>query len=69
MSEQPDNQKKTLEGSNPRDRKIFNLNAEQWIKLQEALETPPRVLPRMEKLLTEPGYFDSKLQHWDTDHE
>ena len=48
MSKQPDSPKKTLEGSDPRDRKIFNLNAEQWTKLQESLEAPPRVLPRME---------------------
>jgi hypothetical protein len=41
------------------DRKIFNLNAEQWTTLQAALDAPPRILPRMKKLLTEPGYFDS----------
>jgi hypothetical protein len=40
------------------DRRIFDLNAEQWTKFQEAVEAPPRELPALKKLLTEPAYFD-----------
>ena len=41
------------------DSRVFSLNAEQWTKFQEALDAPPRELPRLKKLLTEPGYFDA----------
>jgi uncharacterized protein (DUF1778 family) len=41
------------------DRRVFGLNAEKWTEFQKALDAPPRVLPRMKKLLTKPGFFDS----------
>ena len=41
------------------DRRAFNLNAQQWAQFQAALDAPPRELPGLNKLLTEPGYFDS----------
>ena len=40
------------------DRRHFGLNAEQWKAFQIALDAPPRPLPRIEKLMQEPGIFD-----------
>jgi len=40
------------------DRRQFNLNAQQWEAFQAALDAPPRTLPRIEKLMQEPGFFD-----------
>ncbi len=37
--------------------RIF-LNSEQWAKFQEALDAPPRDLPRMRRLLNEPSLFE-----------
>jgi uncharacterized protein (DUF1778 family) len=34
------------------------MNAEQWERFQAALDAPPRDLPRMRRLLNEPGFFD-----------
>lgn len=39
------------------DRRSFGLNAEQWIAFSQALDAPPRELPRLKKLLREPGLF------------
>ena len=42
------------------DRRIFSLNGAQWKAFLAALDAPPRPsLPRLERLLREPGYFDS----------
>ena len=41
------------------DRRIFSLNGEQWKAFLAALDAPPRPLPRLERLLKEPGFFDS----------
>jgi len=41
------------------DRLHFSLDAEQWAAFQAALEAPPRDLPRMRRLLTEPSVFES----------
>ena len=40
------------------DRRYFSLNAEQWEAFQVALDAPPRALPRLERLMREPGIFD-----------
>lgn len=40
------------------DRRVINLNAEQWKALMEALDAPPRYHERLERLLTEPSVFD-----------
>jgi uncharacterized protein (DUF1778 family) len=40
------------------DRRYFNLNAEQWEAFQAALNTQPQPLPRLERLMREPGIFD-----------
>ncbi|EIC30077.1 MULTISPECIES: DUF1778 domain-containing protein [Methylomicrobium] len=40
------------------DRRYFVLNAEQWEAFQAALDAPPRALPRLERLMKEPGFFD-----------
>ena len=40
------------------DRRSFGLNAAQWKEFMEALDAPPRPLPRLERLLKEPGFFD-----------
>lgn len=40
-------------------RKSFGLNATQWKAFIAALDAPPRSLPRLERLLKEPGFFDA----------
>jgi uncharacterized protein (DUF1778 family) len=41
------------------DRRWFELSAEQWTEFQEALDAPPRPLPRLSKLLKEPSAFEA----------
>jgi uncharacterized protein (DUF1778 family) len=41
------------------DRSVFGLDAEAWKTFQSALDAPVRPLPRLKKLLEEPGFFDS----------
>ena len=41
------------------DRRTFGLNATQWKAFKAALEAPVRRLPRLERLLKEPGFFDA----------
>jgi uncharacterized protein (DUF1778 family) len=40
------------------DRQRFGLDAEQWAQFQAALNAPPRALPRLSQLLSEPGVFE-----------
>jgi uncharacterized protein (DUF1778 family) len=40
------------------DRRRFGLDAAQWKAFLAALDAPPRPLPRLERLLNEPGFFD-----------
>ena len=40
------------------DRRRIGLDAETWARFVDALDAPPRDLPRLKKLLTEPGAFD-----------
>ncbi|HZP22426.1 MAG TPA: DUF1778 domain-containing protein [Terriglobales bacterium] len=41
------------------DRRTFALDATQWKAFVAALDAPPRRLPRLQRLLKEPGFFDS----------
>jgi uncharacterized protein (DUF1778 family) len=41
------------------DRRTFVLNKAKWAEFQAALDAPTRSLPRMQRLLTEPGFFDT----------
>ena len=41
------------------DRRVFDLNAPQWAAFLDALDAPPRPLPRLERLLKQPGFFES----------
>lgn len=41
------------------DRRSFGLTATQWKAFLAALDAPPRPLPRLERLLKEPGFFDA----------
>jgi uncharacterized protein (DUF1778 family) len=41
------------------DRRHFCLNAAQWKSFMAALDAPARPLPRLERLLKEPGFFDA----------
>ena len=41
------------------DRKTFGLNATQWKTFVDALDAPPRPMPRLERLLKQPGFFDA----------
>jgi uncharacterized protein (DUF1778 family) len=41
------------------DRSTFRLDAEQWTAFMAALDAPPRPLPRLVHLLSEPRFFDS----------
>ena len=40
------------------DRRTFGLDARQWKEFVAALDAPPRPLPRLKRLLREPGFFD-----------
>jgi uncharacterized protein (DUF1778 family) len=40
-------------------RRTFGLNAARWKAFIEALDAPPRPLPRLKRLLKEPGFFDA----------
>jgi uncharacterized protein (DUF1778 family) len=40
-------------------RSTFSLSDNQWKAFLAALDAPPRPLPRLERLLTEPGFFDA----------
>ena len=42
------------------DRRFFSLSAEKWKAFMALLDARPRRLPRLEKLLREPGFFDTK---------
>lgn len=39
------------------DRRTFVLSSDQWKAFTAALDAPPRPLPRLHRLLTEPGFF------------
>ena len=41
------------------DRRTFHLNSTNWKAFLAALDAPPRSLPRLERLLKEPGFFDA----------
>lgn len=41
------------------DRRTFTLSDNQWKAFLAALDAPPRPLPRLERLLAEPGFFDA----------
>jgi uncharacterized protein (DUF1778 family) len=41
------------------DRRTFGLDAVQWKAFIDALDAPPRPLPRLERLMKEPGFFDA----------
>lgn len=40
------------------DRRPFVLNTEQWTEFMAALDAPPRDLPRLRRLMSEPSFFD-----------
>ena len=40
------------------DRNEFLLDAATWQRFQDALDTPVRAMPRMKRLLSEPGILD-----------
>jgi uncharacterized protein (DUF1778 family) len=40
------------------DRRVFALKGAQWEAFVAALDGPPRKVPRMGRLLKEPGFFD-----------
>jgi uncharacterized protein (DUF1778 family) len=41
------------------DRRMFSLSKAKWTAFLAALDAPTRPLPRMQRLLTEPGFFDA----------
>src|ERR1039458_8109577 len=41
------------------DRRTFSLSAATWKAFIAALDAPPRTLPRVKRLLKEPGFFDA----------
>ena len=41
------------------DRQHFGLNAEQWEAFMAALDAPPRELPRIKRLFSEPSIFEN----------
>jgi uncharacterized protein (DUF1778 family) len=44
------------------DRRTFELNPAQWRVFLAALDAPPRSLPRLKRLLKEPGFFEPSTQ-------
>ncbi|HVT79631.1 MAG TPA: DUF1778 domain-containing protein [Phycisphaerae bacterium] len=40
------------------DRQTFRVNGERWKEFLAALDAPTRAVPRMKRLLKEPGFFD-----------
>jgi uncharacterized protein (DUF1778 family) len=42
------------------DRRTFGLSATQWKAFRAGLDAPPRSLPRLARLLKEPGFFDDR---------
>ena len=40
------------------DRTTFHLSAEKWEEFLAALDAPPRPMPRMQRLLNEPSFFE-----------
>lgn len=42
------------------DRRSFHLDAERWKAFMAALDAPPRDLPRLERLLNDPGIFSGR---------
>jgi uncharacterized protein (DUF1778 family) len=38
----------------------FSLDANSWTRFMSALDAPPRKIPALRKLLTEPSVFDAK---------
>ena len=40
-------------------RRTFVLDAVQWKAFMAALDSPPRSLPRLKRLLKEPGFFEA----------
>lgn len=41
------------------DRRAFFLSKSKWTEFLAALDAPTRPIPRMQRLLTEPGFFDA----------
>ena len=48
------------------ERRTFVLSKEEYLRFEAALAAPIRPLPRMERLLTTPGFFDSPPTSTDT---
>ena len=44
------------------ERRTFVLEPERWKAFLAALDAPPRNLPRMERLLKDPGFFDGESE-------
>lgn len=44
------------------DRRSFGLKAAEWKAFVAALDADPRPLPRLERLLKEPGFFDARQE-------
>ena len=42
------------------DQVAFTLGADAWNAFCEALDAPPRTIPRLRQLLAEPGVFDAR---------
>jgi predicted DNA-binding antitoxin AbrB/MazE fold protein len=49
----------TIDPDDPADRTAFALSADDWQAFCAALDGPPRDLPTLRRLLTEPGAFDA----------
>jgi len=47
------------------DRRLFLLDDKQWQEFMAALDAPPRPMPRMKKLLTEPSILERQSRRND----
>ena len=50
---------RTLRTEKLADRHTFSLSKAKWTEFLTALDAPTHPLPRMQRLLTEPGLFDA----------
>jgi AF2212-like protein/uncharacterized protein DUF1778 len=49
----------TIDSRDPADRTAFVLSPDDWQAFCTALDAPPREIPSLRRLLTEPGVFDA----------
>jgi uncharacterized protein (DUF1778 family) len=52
----------TLSRSESQAGSVFELSAERWVELLQALDAPPRDLPRVKALFSKPSVFEHETK-------